>query len=81
MSFTTLRSTQLVFLEKYLRGTNRSLTSAQAEATFGIHNLRARVSELRTIGLAVRKTVNTRGNTAYSVSRRDVYGNQFKLFS
>ncbi len=82
MSFTTLRSTQNKFLEQYLRGTNRTLTEAQASALFGIQNLRARVSELRNIGLNV-KTVSTKttSRSAYKVSRRDVYGAQFKLYA
>ena len=78
MSFTNLRSTQVAFLEKHLRGTNREMSSAQAEATYGIMNLRARVSELRQLGLRVRKGVNTEGRTTYAVSRRDVFGDQFK---
>ena len=80
MAFTNLRSTQVEFLETYLRGTGRELSAAQAEATFGIQNLRARMTELRQVGLRVRKTTNTKGRTAYAVSRRDVFGDQFKLF-
>ncbi len=78
MSFTNLKTTQVAFLEKHLRGTNREMSSAQAEATYGIMNLRARVSELRQLGLRVRKGVNTEGRTTYAVSRRDVFGDQFK---
>jgi hypothetical protein len=80
MAFTTLKSTQVAFLEKYLRGTNRTLTEAQAASLFGIQNLRARVSELRDVGLNV-QTVPTKTTTrsAYRVSRRDIYGSQFKL--
>jgi len=80
MSFTTLSTTQLEFLENHLRGTGRELSSAQAEATYGILNLRARISEMRQLGLRVRTTVNTEGRTAYAVSRRTVYGTQGKLF-
>jgi len=79
MSFTTLTTTQNQFLETHLRGTNRELSSPQAVATYGIMNLRARISELRQLGLRVRKSVNTEGHTAYSVSRRDVYGNEYTL--
>lgn len=79
MAFTQLSTTQLEFLENHLRGTNRELSSAQAEATYGIMNLRARVSEMRQMGLRVRKSRNTEGRTAYAVSRRDVYGDQYKL--
>jgi hypothetical protein len=81
MSFTTLTKTQNQFLETYLRGTNRTLTSAQAAATFGVQNLRARISEMRQNGLVVRKTTNTKGRTAYAVSRRDVFGDQFRLYA
>lgn len=80
MSFTQLSTTQVKFLETYLRGTNRSLSEAQAEATFGIQNLTARISELRQSGLVVRKTKNTRGRTSYAVSRRDAFGQQYKLY-
>jgi len=80
MAFTQLQSTQVEFLEKHLRGTGRSMSAAQAEATYGIKNLRARMTELRSAGLVVRKSVNTKGRTAYAVSRRDVFGDQFKLF-
>ncbi len=81
MSFTQLTTTQVEFLEKHLRGTGRSLSAAQARATYGIQNLRARMSELRQTGLRVRKSKNTEGRTAYSVSRRDIMGNQFKIFA
>ncbi len=80
MAFTTLKSTQVAFLEKHLRGTGRNLSAAQAEATYGIQNLRARISEMRSAGLNVRKTVNTSGRTTYAVSRRDVFGDQFRLY-
>ena len=81
MAFTQLKSTQVEFLENHLRGTGRVMSSAQAEATYGIKNLRARISDLRQSGLQVRKTKNTEGRTAYAVSRRDVFGSQFKLYS
>jgi hypothetical protein len=79
MAFTNLKTSQNKFLETYLRGTNRTLTSAQAETLYGIRNLRARVSELRDIGLNV-KTVPTKttGRVAYKVTRRDVFGNQYR---
>jgi hypothetical protein len=80
MAFTSLKSTQVAFLEKHLRGTNRAMSAAQARATFGIGNLRARMTELRQAGLRVRTGVNTQGRTVYAVSRRDVFGDQFRLF-
>jgi hypothetical protein len=81
MSFTNLKSTQVAFLENHLRGTNRTLSAAQASATYGIQNLRARMSELRTAGLTIRKSTNTEGRTAYAISRRDVFGDQYKMFA
>ena len=81
MSFTQLKSTQVAFLETHLRGTNREMSAAQARETYGIQNLRARMTELRQVGLTVRKGVNTKGRTTYAVSRRDVFGCQFKLFA
>jgi hypothetical protein len=80
MSFTVLKQTQNKFLETYLRGTNRTLTSSQAAATFGVANLRARMTELRQHGLRVRKSLNTKGRTAYAVSRRDMLGDQYRMF-
>lgn len=81
MSFTSLKSTQVSFLETYLRGTNRSLSEAQALATFGIGNLRARLTDLRQAGLVVRKSKNTKGRTTYAVSRRTIWGSQARLYS
>jgi len=81
MAFTTLTTTQVAFLEQYLRGTGKELSAAQARETFGIQNLRARMTDLRQNGLKVRKSVNTKGKTAYAVSRRDVFGYQGKLFA
>lgn len=80
MSFTQLKSTQKEFLEKHLRGTGRAMSQAQACETYGIQNLRARISEMRAAGLHVRKVINTNGRTAYMISRRDVFGDQFKLW-
>lgn len=64
--------TQNERLIKYLRGTGRSLSAAQAESRFGIKNIRARMSELRDEGFRVRTDVNTTGKTVYAVSRRKV---------
>ncbi len=80
MSFTKIKSKQTTFLESYLRGTNRTLSAAQARALFGIQNLRARICDLRTAGLRIRKDTNTMGRTVYAVSRRDEFGDQFKIF-
>ncbi len=81
MSFTKLTTTQVSFLEEHLRGTGRALSGAQAAATYGIMNLRARMSDLRKVGLRVRRTKNTEGRSAYSVSRRDLNGSQAKVFN
>ena len=80
MSFTQLKSTQKEFLERHLRGTGREMSEAQARETYGIMNMRARMSEMRAAGLRVRKAKNTMGRTAYSISRRDEFGDQFKLW-
>ena len=68
MSFVTLKTTQNQFLEQYLRGTGKALSAAQAEATFGIKNIRARMTEMRQAGLKVNRAVNTEGRSAYSNS-------------
>lgn len=81
MAFTTLTTKQTTFLENHLRGTGRSLSSVQAAATYGIKNLRARMSDMRRSGLVVRKEKNTTGRTAYLVSRRDYAGCQGKIFN
>ena len=72
MSFTTLKTTQNEFLVNHLRGTGREITSALAASNYGIKNLRARISELRTAGYKVRTRTNTVGTTSYAVSRRMV---------
>ena len=80
-SFTTLTVSQNEFLESYLRGTERTLTEAQAAATFGIQNLRARVAELRAEGLNVQTVKTPSGKTAYRMSARDVFGSRAKIFA
>ena len=70
MSFATIKTSQNNFLVRYLRGTGRELTSAQAESLYGIQNLRARMSELRDAGFTVRTRKNGEGRSAYAVSRR-----------
>lgn len=80
MSFTTLSTTQLEFLEGYLRGTGRTLSAAQALSLFGIKNIRARMSEFRAAGLRVSRETNTVGRSAYRVSARDVTGSRAARF-
>ena len=79
-SFTTLTVPQKVFLEDHLRGTGRTMTEAQARATYGIQNLRARMSELRQAGMIVRVEKNTEGRARYAVSARDTHGSRAKIF-
>lgn len=80
-SFTTLTVPQNQFLETYLRGTGKSMTEAQAKATYGIKNLRARMTDLRHAGLVVRVEPNTEGKAKYSVSARDIHGSRSKVFA
>ena len=80
MTFTTIKSNQTAFLETYLRGTGKTITSADAKARFGIKNLSARMSELRDAGLVVRVDTATTGKARYAVSARDMFGSRAKVF-
>lgn len=79
--FTTLTVSQVQFLENHLRGTGREMSEAQARATYGIMNLRARMSDLRSAGLVVRRSKNTEGRAAYAISARDVHGSRAAVFT
>jgi hypothetical protein len=68
---------QVAFLETYLRGTNKTLSQAQAKANYGILNLSARMSEFRKCGL----NVKTDGKTVYAVTARDTKGSRARIFS
>jgi len=72
---------QVSFLERYLRGTNKTLSVAQAQANYGIEKLTARISEMRAAGLNVKTIVNSSGNTAYRMSARDLNGSRAKMFN
>ena len=72
---------QVSFLERYLRGTNKTLSVAQAQANYGIAKLTARISELRAAGLNVKTITNTSGNTAYKISARDLTGSSAMMFN
>ena len=72
---------QVSFLERYLRGTNKTLSIAQAQANYGIEKLTARISELRAAGLNVKTITNTSGNTAYKISARDLKGSRAMMFN
>jgi hypothetical protein len=81
-SFVRLKTTQNRFLEDYLRGTNRRLTCRQASATFGIKNLRARMSELRKIGLDVSTVDRTLdGRVKYGVNSQNQQGSRSRSFA
>jgi len=62
-----LTSKQNLKIYNYLNGTNRTLTSKQAVARFGIRNLRARMTELRQSGLVVVTSRNREGLTRYAL--------------
>jgi hypothetical protein len=79
--FTTLTVPQVTFLEGHLRGTGRQISEAQAKATYGIMNLRARMSDLRAAGLKVRRDKNSEGRAAYAISSRDVNGSRAAVFT
>jgi len=72
---------QVSFLERYLRGTNKTLSVAQAQANYGIEKLTARIAEMRAAGLNVKTITNTSGNTAYKISARDLTGSRAKMFN
>ena len=72
---------QVSFLEKYLRGTGRTLSVAQAKANYGIEKLSARISEMRDAGLVIYTETNTSGNTAYRIVARDVKGSRAAKFA
>ena len=72
---------QKAFLETYLRGTGRTLSSVQAKANYGIAQLPARISEMKAAGMVVKTTTNTSGNTAYKIVARDVSGSRSKIFA
>jgi hypothetical protein len=80
MSFTKLSTSQNEFLETHLRGTGIELTAAQAKATYGVKNLRARVCEMRKAGLNVFSRKNYRGAAAYRIVARDMNGSRAKVF-
>ena len=81
MAFTKISTSQVEFLEDYLRGTGRTLSEAQARALYGIENLRARMTDLRQAGLRVRRDKNTEGRARYAVSASDAEGSRSKIFA
>ncbi|VVC06113.1 Helix-turn-helix domain protein [uncultured archaeon] len=67
---------QNVLLHDYLRGHRNSLTVEEARDRFGIQNLRARMSELRDMGLIVHTEKTKTGANRYSISSRDAWGSR-----
>lgn len=65
---------QARFLENHLRGTGRTLTESQAANRYGILNLRARVFDLRTLGLNVKVA-----SGKYKMVSRDIFGSRAKV--
>ena len=81
MSFTRLTTPQLPFLESHLRGTGRTMSAAQAASLYGIRNIRARMTELRQMGLRVRTDVNGQGRMTYAISARDITGSRARVLA
>ena len=81
MAFTTIKTNQKTFLENYLRGTGKTLTAKDAKARFGIQQLPARMSEMKSAGLNVKTDVATTGATRYAITARDVNGSRAKMFA
>jgi len=70
-----LGQSQVKLLHDHLRGTGRTINTTQALRKFGVVNLRARMSDLRSLGLKVNR-VDT---GTYSISSRDVFGSRAKV--
>jgi hypothetical protein len=81
MAFTKIKTNQKTFLETYLRGTGKSLTAKDAAARFGIMQLPARMSEMKSAGLNVKTDIASTGYTRYRMTARDVNGSRAKMFS
>ena len=71
--------TQNAFLHEFLRGTGRSLTVNEARNVFGIKSLRARISELRSAGLRVRREPTDGRAVRYAISAKDVNGSRASI--
>jgi hypothetical protein len=73
-------TTQLQFLQNYLRGTNITITAREAKERFGIAKLHARLYEIKMAGLRIRsKSTGNNKELAYKVSARDLTGSRAKL--
>lgn len=76
-----LTSAQNILLHDYLRGTGRTITAAQALSKYGIRNLRARMSELRSAGLVVETSLTRDGRTKYAIAEKTRNGSRNSLTS
>jgi hypothetical protein len=56
------------------------MSANQARATYGIQNIRARMTELRQAGLKVNRAKNSEGRAAYTISARDVNGSRAAIY-
>jgi len=72
-----LKKTQVELLTEYLRGTGRTINAEQARTLFEINNLRARVDDMRNLGLVVNRVEKG----TYYVPLRDIFGSRKKLFN
>ena len=81
MAFTTIKPNQKTFLETYLRGTGKTLTAKDANARFGIQQLPARISEMKSAGLVDKTDIAPTGATRYGIVARDVNGSRAKMFA
>jgi hypothetical protein len=73
-------TTQLQFLQSYLRGTNTSITAKQASKMFGIAKLHARLFECKQAGLRIRsKSTGNNKELEYMMSARDTTGSRATL--
>lgn len=79
MNISNIAYTQNAFLHDFLRGTNRTLTTAEARNVFGIKNLRARLSELRAAGLRVRHEKSNTRAVRFAISKRDIFGSRASI--
>jgi hypothetical protein len=69
-TITTTDVSQAQKIVNYLRGTGRELTSAQAQAMWNVRSLRARMSELRKLGLRVNTPIASVPGTRMAVAAR-----------
>ena len=73
--------TQNNMLQEMMRGKGITLTGREAAEKYGIHNLRARMTQLRHAGLRVHTTPLNDGTRAvrYAISQRDINGSRKRI--